>query len=219
MSNKSIFYLTTSSNRADKIIEQLKAANFDERQIESLFTDKGIIPGLAHEESTKAPKEAVANAGTAGVISTKRKIAGIGALARRAVRNITELGPIMASLSSAGAAIGAAVGAAVGPIIAVLSGSSVGPVINCIISSAAIGASVGASVGPIIAVLSGSSVGSSAGGLICLGLAEIEAKLKAGNILIQGNQGQRLLLKPDQPLPPESPVIIITITIPADTTT
>jgi len=116
MSNKSVFCIATSREQADRIVEQLKGANFSNNDISALFPDKGTTRDFAHEKSTKAPEAAVAGAGTGLVIGGALGwIAGIGALAIPGVGPFIAAGPIIAALS--GAAIGGAAGGIAGGLI------------------------------------------------------------------------------------------------------
>ena len=82
MSKKSVFCITTSREQADRIVDQLKDANFSNNDISVLFPDKGTTRDFAHEKNTKAPEGAVTGAGTGGVVGgTLGWIVGIGALA------------------------------------------------------------------------------------------------------------------------------------------
>src|SRR6187551_3997074 len=116
MSKKSVFCITSSREQADRIVDQLKAANFSNNDISVLFPDKGTTKDFAHEKNTKAPEGAVAGASTGGVIGGALGwIAGIGALAIPGVGPFIAAGPIIAALS--GAAIGATVGGIAGGLI------------------------------------------------------------------------------------------------------
>ncbi len=116
MSKKSVFCITTSHEQAERIVEQLKTANFSNNDISVLFPDKGSTRDFAHEKNTKAPEGAVAGAGTGGVVGGALGwIAGIGALAIPGVGPFIAAGPIIAALS--GAAIGAAAGGIAGGLI------------------------------------------------------------------------------------------------------
>src|ERR1039458_750773 len=116
MSKKSVFCIATSRNHADQIVGQLKTANFSNNDIWVLLPDKHSTRDFAHEKNTKAPKGAVAGAGTGVVIGGALGwIAGIGALAIPGVGPFIAAGPIMAALS--GAAIGAAAGGIAGGLI------------------------------------------------------------------------------------------------------
>ena len=116
MSKKSVFCIATSRDQADRIVDQLKTANFSNNDISALFADKGTNRDFAHEKNTKAPEGAVAGAGTGGVIGGALGwIAGIGALAIPGVGPFIAAGPIIAALS--GAAIGATVGGVAGGLI------------------------------------------------------------------------------------------------------
>src|ERR1035441_10794843 len=82
MSKKSVFCITTSREQANRIVDQLKAADFSNNDISVLFPDKAKTRDFAHEKNTKSPEGAVAGAGTGGVIGgAVGWIAGVGALA------------------------------------------------------------------------------------------------------------------------------------------
>ena len=116
MSKKSVFCIATSRDQADRIVDQLKTANFSNNDISALFADKDTNRDFAHEKNTKAPEGAVTGAGTGGVIGGALGwIAGIGALAIPGVGPFIAAGPIIAALS--GAAIGATVGGIAGGLI------------------------------------------------------------------------------------------------------
>ena len=116
MSKKSVFCITTSREQANRIVDQLKAADFSNNDISVLFPDKGTTRDFAHEKNTKSPEGAIAGAGTGGVIGGALGwIAGIGALAIPGVGPFIAAGPIMAALS--GVAVGAAVGGIAGGLI------------------------------------------------------------------------------------------------------
>ena len=116
MSKKSVFCITPSREQANRIVDQLKAADFSNNDISVLFPDKGTTRDFAHEKNTKSPEGAVAGAGTGGVIGGALGwIAGIGALAIPGVGPFIAAGPIMAALS--GVAVGAAVGGIAGGLI------------------------------------------------------------------------------------------------------
>ena len=116
MSKKSVFCISTSRGQADRIVDQLKAANFSNNDISVLFPDKGTTKDFAHEKNTKAPEGAVAGASTGGVVGGALGwIVGIGALAIPGVGPFIAAGPILAALS--GAAIGAAAGGIAGGLI------------------------------------------------------------------------------------------------------
>src|SRR4029434_533006 len=116
MSKKSVFCMATSRDQADRIVDQLKNANFCNNDISALFADKGTSHDFAHEQNTKAPEGAATGAGTGGVIGGALGwIAGIGALAIPGVGSFIAAGPIIAALS--GAAIGAAVGGIAGGLM------------------------------------------------------------------------------------------------------
>lgn len=116
MSKKSVFCLATSRDQANRIVDQLKTANFSNNDISALFADKSTSHDFAHETNTKAPEGAVVGAGTGGAVGGALGwIAGIGALAIPGVGPFIAAGPIMAALG--GAAIGAAVGGIAGGLV------------------------------------------------------------------------------------------------------
>ena len=116
MSKKSVFCIATSRDQADRIVGELKVANFSNNDISVLFPDKDTTRDFAHEKNTKAPEGAVTGAGTGGVVGGALGwIAGIGALAIPGVGPFIAAGPIIAALS--GAAIGATVGGIAGGLI------------------------------------------------------------------------------------------------------
>jgi hypothetical protein len=116
MSKKSVFCIATSRRQADRIVDQLKNANFSNDDISVLFPDKGTTHDFAHEKHTKAPEGVATGASTGGVIGGALGwVAGIGALAIPGVGPFIAAGPIIAALS--GAAIGAAAGGIAGGLI------------------------------------------------------------------------------------------------------
>ena len=116
MTNKAVYCIATTHDQAERIVDNLKVANFSNNDISALFPDKGSSRDFAHEKGTKAPEGAIAGAGTGGVIGgTLGWIAGIGALAIPGVGPFIAAGPIMAALG--GVAIGATVGGIAGGLI------------------------------------------------------------------------------------------------------
>lgn len=116
MSKKSVFCIATSTEQANRIVDQLKSTGFSSNDISVLLPDKGSTRDFAHEKNTKALEGAVAGAGTGGVIGGALGwIVGIGALAIPGVGPFIAAGPIMAALG--GAAIGAAAGGIAGGLI------------------------------------------------------------------------------------------------------
>ena len=116
MSKKSVFCIATSQIQAERIVDQLKNANFSNNDISALFPDKGTTRDFAHEKNTKAPEGVATGASAGGVLGGALGwIAGIGALAIPGVGPFIAAGPIMAALS--GAAVGAAVGGIAGGLI------------------------------------------------------------------------------------------------------
>ena len=68
MSKKSVFCISTSRQQAERIVGQLKNANFSNNDISVLFPDKGTTRDFAHETHTKAPEGVATGAGTGGVL-------------------------------------------------------------------------------------------------------------------------------------------------------
>jgi hypothetical protein len=159
MSKKSVFCIATSCEQARRIIGELNTANFSKNDIFVVFPDKDAPRDFANEKKTKAPEGAIAGGalgwiigiGAGGAIgSALGWIVGIGAMA------IPGAGPFIAA----------------GPIMAILSGATIG-----------------------------ATSGGFAGGLIGLGIPEFEArryerKVKADNVLTLGShrklRGDRL---------------------------
>jgi hypothetical protein len=116
MSKKSVLCLAGSREHANRIVDQLRVADFSSNDISVLFPDKDTTRDFAYQKSTKAPEGAVAGAGTGGVIGGALGwIAGIGALAIPGVGPFIAAGPILAALS--GAAVGAAAGGIAGGLV------------------------------------------------------------------------------------------------------
>ena len=115
MSKKSVFCIATYE-QADRIVDLLKAANFNKGDVSALFADQRTGEDFAHEKNTKAPEGAVTGASTGGVIGGALGwVVGIGALAIPGAGPFIAAGPIMAALS--GAAIGATAGGIAGGLI------------------------------------------------------------------------------------------------------
>jgi hypothetical protein len=116
MSNKSVFCIATSRDIAERIVSQLKAAQFSSNDISVLFPDKETTRDFAHEKNTKAPEGAITGAGAGGVIGgVFGWITGIGSLAIPGLGIFIAAGPIVAALT--GLAVGAAVGGIAGALI------------------------------------------------------------------------------------------------------
>ena len=116
MSKKSVFCIASSLELADRIVDQLKLANFSNNDISVLFPDKEGTRDFAHEQNTKAPEGAVTGAGAGGLLGgALGLLAGIGALAIPGLGPFIAAGPIMATLS--GAAVGATAGGIAGALV------------------------------------------------------------------------------------------------------
>src|ERR1700759_87742 len=114
---KAIIGISDSSERAEAVLENLKAAGIRSDNVSVLLPDKSGTKDFAHEQHTKAPEGAIAGAGAGGAIGgTLGLLAGIGALAIPGLGAFLAARPIMAALSgiAAGAAVGGVAGALVG---------------------------------------------------------------------------------------------------------
>lgn len=116
MAAKSVFCIASSREQGDRIVKQLKIANFSNNDISALFPDKRTSRDFAHEKNTKAPEGAITGVGAGGAVGgTLGWIAGMGALAVPGVGPLIAAGPIIAALS--GAAVGATIGGIAGALI------------------------------------------------------------------------------------------------------
>lgn len=116
MPAKSVFCIASSREQGDRIVNQLKKANFANNDISVLFPDKRTTRDFAHEKNSKAPEGAIAGVSAGGVVGGALGwIAGIGVLAIPGVGPFIIAGPMIAALS--GAAIGATVGGIAGALI------------------------------------------------------------------------------------------------------
>ena len=116
MSEKSVFAIINSSNRAEQTVERLQRAGFSSSDISILLPDTHGNRDFGHVKATKAPEGATAGGVTGGVTGgVLGLLAGIGALAIPGLGPFIAAGPIMAALS--GASIGAATGGLVGALV------------------------------------------------------------------------------------------------------
>ncbi len=116
MSNKSVIAIIPTTQQADAIVDQLRAAGFAGSDISALFPDKRSGKDFAHEKHTKAPEGAATGGATGGLLGGALGwLVGIGALAIPGVGPFIAAGPIMAALG--GAAVGGAVGGLTGALI------------------------------------------------------------------------------------------------------
>ena len=116
MSKTSVIAIATSSNQAELIVDQLRAAGFSGNDISVLFPDKRSGKDFAHEKHTKAPEGATVGGTAGGVVGGALGwLAGIGLLAIPGVGPLIAAGPIMAALS--GAAVGGLVGGIAGALV------------------------------------------------------------------------------------------------------
>jgi hypothetical protein len=113
---KAVFGIAQSTDQAETIVSELKAAGFSNNDVSVLFPDKSTTRDFAHEKHTKMP-EGAAIGGTVGLSAgaVLGWLAGIGTLAIPGVGPLIAAGPIMGALS--GAAVGAATGGLSGGLI------------------------------------------------------------------------------------------------------
>jgi hypothetical protein len=113
---KAVFGIAQSTDQAETIVSELKAAGFSNNDVSVLFPDKSTTRDFAHEKHTKMP-EGAAIGGTVGLGAgaVLGWLAGIGTLAIPGVGPLIAAGPIMGALS--GAAVGAATGGLSGGLI------------------------------------------------------------------------------------------------------
>jgi uncharacterized membrane protein len=116
MAAKSVFCLARNEAQACRIIEDIKAAGFEENDVSVLLPDTTSTREFAYEKGTKAPEGAVTVAGTGGIVGgVLGWLAGIGALAIPGLGPFVAAGPLMAALS--GAAVGGAAGGLIGTLV------------------------------------------------------------------------------------------------------
>ena len=113
---KAVFGLVRDQAQASRIVDDLKAAGFSNRDISVLMPDKQGSRDFAHEKETKAPEGATTGAVTGGAIGgVLGWLLGIGALSIPGLGPFIAAGPIMAALSCT--AVGAATGGFTGALI------------------------------------------------------------------------------------------------------
>jgi hypothetical protein len=118
MNNKktAVFGLYPNVERAERAVDELVTARFDNADVSVLMSDKQGSQDFAHEKQTKAPEGATAGATAGGTIGgTLGLLAGIGALAIPGVGPFIAAGPIMGAL--AGLGVGGAVGGLIGALV------------------------------------------------------------------------------------------------------
>ena len=116
MSTKSVFCISTSREQADRIVAQLKNANFPNNDISALFADPEAGEHFAADRKLNALDGALTGAAAGGIIGGALGwIAGIGALAIPGAGPFIAAGPIVAALN--GAALGATLGGIAGGLI------------------------------------------------------------------------------------------------------
>ena len=113
---KTTFCISRDEAQAERIVDDLKAAGFSNKNISVLLPDKSGTSAFASEQGTKAPEGAVTGAGTGGVLGgVLGWLAGIGSLAIPGVGPFIAAGPIVAAVS--GAAVGVAAGGLIGALV------------------------------------------------------------------------------------------------------
>src|SRR5690349_6307267 len=103
---KSVLCIARSEEQTVEIVEEARDLGFSNDDISVLFPDKGTSREFAHEQRTKAPEGATTGAVTGGVLGgIAGWLVGIGTLAIPGLGPFIAAGPIMAALS--GATVGA----------------------------------------------------------------------------------------------------------------
>ena len=118
MTNKktAVFGLYPSVERAERAVDELVTARFDNADVSVLMADTQGSKDFAHEKQTKAPEGVTTGVTAGGTIGgTLGLLAGIGALAIPGVGPFIAAGPIMGAL--AGVGVGGAVGGLVGALV------------------------------------------------------------------------------------------------------
>ena len=118
MTNKktAVFGLYPSVERAERAVDELVTARFDNADVSVLMADQQGSKDFAHEKQTKAPEGVTTGVAAGGTIGgTLGLLAGIGALAIPGVGPFIAAGPIMGAL--AGVGVGGAVGGLVGALV------------------------------------------------------------------------------------------------------
>ena len=118
MTNKktAVFGLYPSVERAERAVDELVSARFDNADVSVLMADHQGSKDFAHEKQTKAPEGTATGVAAGGTIGgTLGLLAGIGALAIPGVGPFIAAGPIMGAL--AGLGVGGAVGGLLGALV------------------------------------------------------------------------------------------------------
>lgn len=116
MSRKSAFCIATSRFQADQIVSQLKIAKFNADDICLLFPEPKNSPVVLFEKSTRAAEGAIAGAIAGGLVGAAAGcIASVSFLAIPGAGSFVNAGPILAALS--GTTIGAILAGLIGGMI------------------------------------------------------------------------------------------------------
>ncbi len=114
--SQAVFGIADSEARAERIVNDLRAAGFTHDSLSILFPDRTGTHELRHEAHTKAPEGASAGAGTGALLGGALGwLSGVGAIAVPGLGAFIAAGPILAALS--GAAAGATVGGISGALV------------------------------------------------------------------------------------------------------
>jgi len=114
--NTAVFGIYSSGERAERAVDSLMNAGFQNSAISVLLPDTPSTREFAHTKDTKAPEGTTTGVTTGGVIGgTLGVLVGVGALAIPGLGPFIAAGPIMAGL--AGLGVGGAVGGLVGALI------------------------------------------------------------------------------------------------------
>ena len=110
-----VYGIATSDAQAVRIATRLKAAGFTPNDISILAPDRGGKRDLTTDNATKAPEGAATGAGTGAILGGALGwLAGIGALAIPGLGPLIAAGPILAALS--GATVGGTLGVFLGAL-------------------------------------------------------------------------------------------------------
>lgn len=101
MSQRSVFCIAASQGRADRIVHDLKGAEFSSTEISALFLDPGASDERAFAKEAAASARATATQSAGVIRGVLGWIAGIGPLVIPGVDPLIAAGPIAAALSGA----------------------------------------------------------------------------------------------------------------------
>ncbi|PWT96157.1 MAG: hypothetical protein C5B53_10145 [Candidatus Melainabacteria bacterium] len=113
---QAVICIVHTEEQADRIVEALRAAQFNADDVSMLLPNKNMSRDLGHETHSKGPEGVTTGVSVGAVLGGALGwLAGIGALAVPGLGPFIAAGPIMALLS--GAAVGGSVGGVVGALV------------------------------------------------------------------------------------------------------